>query len=200
MDQSSKKVYKVVIPQEVDLLTDTEEVRLAPSPTSYKNIDRKVKLLEEIGFDKDFVRKAKSPKICIADFYGSEKNKRKFLGMAGYLQAYSKMKEEEKVLKYKPDRKMGKPGNPYLMDLDAKRRVVFEEQRKSMNNLTPLLVFTKSNQNSPRNSQRIEFKERKPSDLKDSDFLPEILKNKSSKGRNSNRDFYLEELQKILDF
>lgn len=199
MDQSSKKVYKVVIPNVDDNSFDSEEIYLAPSPTSFKNINHKVKVLEEFGFDKDFVRKAKSPKICVADFFGNEGNKRKFLGMAGYLQAYSKMKEEEKVHRYKPDRKMGKPGNPHLMDIDAKRRVVFEEQRRSMNSLTPLLKFSKSNQSSPRNSQKLDFKERKPSDVKECD-LPEILKFKPTSGRNSNRNLYLGELQKILDF
>lgn len=198
MDHSSQRTYRIIIPESNDDNFDCGEVEVQPSSASNKKMKKKIELLEEFGFDKDFERKAKSPKICVADFFGNEVNKKKFLQMAGYWQAYRKLKEDEKSVKYQPDRKMRKPGNPHLMDVDAKRRVIFDKQKEDLNHFLPTLRYTKSSQNSPKNSLFANIR-RKGSDVKELK-VPDRILCKSELGRNSCRNSHLEDIQRILDY
>lgn len=198
MEQSDHRKYKIIIPESNDDNFECDEFKVHPCSASNKKVKKEIELLEEFGFDKDFVRKAKSPKICVADFFGNEANKRKFLQMAGYWQAYTKLKNDEKSAKYQPDRKMRKPGKPHLMDIDAKRRVVFDKQKEDLNSFLPKLRYTKSSQNSPKNLNIGNIK-RKGSDVNGLN-VPDRILCKSELGKSSSRNSYLEGIQRILDY
>ena len=174
LNLKSQRKFKINLPDKDDSFNDGSNLPKVSSPQVLSKFESKMKLLEDFGFDKDFKKKTRSSKICMADFLGNGGNKQKFLKMAGCVQAYSKMRDISKAMEVRPDRSLGKPGNPHVMDMNTKRRLIFQDQRKLINYLAPLVKISKSNPNSPRPSSDIE-----PKSVSDM-LLPGINLSKSS--------------------
>jgi hypothetical protein len=147
-----------MIPLKSETTDDDLILQKTLSPPAFPSLESKMKLLEDYGLDKDFTRKTRSSKICMADLWGSSSNKQKFLKLSGCLDAYAKMKQSSKALEVLPSRSLVKPDKPHIMDLNTKRRLLFEDQRKSLNYLAPLVKITKSSPNTPRASHNVESK------------------------------------------
>lgn len=158
LNSKSQRQYKIQIPIKNDSFDEELNLPDVLSPPVSSKLGSKMKLLEDFGFDKDFTKKNRSSKICMADFLGNGGNKQRFLKMAGCEKAYSKMKQISKALEVRPDRSLVKPDKPHIMDMNTKRRLIFQDQRKSINYLAPLVNIPKSNPSSPRMSHNIDSK------------------------------------------
>ncbi|OMJ68681.1 hypothetical protein SteCoe_33806 [Stentor coeruleus] len=110
-------------------------------PKSSPKINQKVKLLEEIGLaevNREYptIYTTKTQTISVVDFSGK---KEAFLKRTGYWNTYKKLQNSEKFLQARIDGNLSKPDKPYIMDINLKRKLLFEKQRVgNKDNLGPL--------------------------------------------------------------
>jgi hypothetical protein len=100
-------------------------------PKSKSKMTQKVKLLEEFGLaevNREYPTNytTKTQAISVVDFSGK---KEAFLKRTGYWDAYKKLQHSEKFLQARIDGNLSKPDKPYIMDINLKRKVLFEKQR-----------------------------------------------------------------------
>ncbi|OMJ78886.1 hypothetical protein SteCoe_21197 [Stentor coeruleus] len=100
-------------------------------PKASPKMNEKIKLLEEFGLaevNREYPTNytTKTQTISVVDFSGK---KDAFLKRTGYWDAYKKLQNSEKFLQARLDGNLSKPDKPYIMDINLKRKVLFEKQR-----------------------------------------------------------------------